>query len=129
MQFGYTIIYVPDVQASLAFFEKAFGFTQRFYHESGYGELESGPTVLAFASHDLGHSNLPEGYVEAHASPKPLGVEIALVTSDVEAAHAKAVAAGARSLKAPMPKPWGQIVSYLRCPDGTLIELCTPVHS
>ena len=24
-------------------------------------------------------------------------------------------------------KPWGQIVSYVRCPDGTLVELCTPV--
>ena len=34
MQFGYTIIYVPDVAASLAFFERAFGFSPRFLHES-----------------------------------------------------------------------------------------------
>ena len=129
MQFGYTIIYVPDVQASLAFFEKAFGLKQRFYHESGYGELETGQTVLAFASHELGHSNLPEGYIKAHASHQPLGVEIALVTSDVSAAHRQDVAAGARALKEPVAKPWGQIVSYLHCPDGTLVELCTPVHS
>jgi lactoylglutathione lyase len=51
MKFGYTIIYVPDVTASLVFFEKAFGFTRRFLHESGdYGELETGATTLAFAS-------------------------------------------------------------------------------
>ena len=43
MQFGYTIIYVPDVAASLAFFTRAFGLARRFLHESGtYGELETG---------------------------------------------------------------------------------------
>ena len=41
MQFGYTIIYVPDVAASLAFFTRAFGLARRFLHESGtYGELD-----------------------------------------------------------------------------------------
>jgi len=41
MQFGYTIIYVPDVVASLAFFTRAFGLARRFLHESGtYGEVE-----------------------------------------------------------------------------------------
>ena len=35
MQFGYTIIYVPDVAASLAFFTRAFGLARRFLHESG----------------------------------------------------------------------------------------------
>ena len=30
MKFGYTIIYVPDVPASLRFFEDAFGFARRF---------------------------------------------------------------------------------------------------
>jgi hypothetical protein len=24
-------------------------------------------------------------------------------------------------------KPWGQVVSYVRCPDGTLVEICSPV--
>lgn len=43
MKFGYLIIYVPDVPTSLQFFEKAFGITTRFLHESNtYGELETG---------------------------------------------------------------------------------------
>ncbi|RZL31926.1 MAG: VOC family protein, partial [Rubrivivax sp.] len=25
----------------------------------------------------------------------------------------------------PVTKPWGQTVAYVRCPDGTLVELCT----
>ena len=52
----------------------------------------------------------------------------AFVTDDVAAAHAQAVSAGATELSAPLAKPWGQVVSYRRCPDGTLVELCTPMH-
>ena len=128
MKLGYTIIYVPDVAASLAFFEQAFGMKRRFLHESGdYGELETGETTLAFASHTLGQANFAAGYVAASESPKPLGMEIALVTPDVHKAHALALAAGAQALKAPEAKPWGQVLSYVHCPDITLAEICSPV--
>ena len=128
MKLGYTIVYVPDVAASLTFFEAAFGLTRRFLHESGaYGELATGETTLGFAAHMLGDMNFPGGHVEAHSSDRPLGMEIAFVTDDVAAAHARAVKAGARELAAPAQKPWGQTVSYVRCPDGVLVELCTPI--
>ena len=128
MKFAYTIIYVPDVAASLAFFEKAFGFATRFLHESGmYGELDTGATTLAFAAHAMGELNYSSGHVEAHNSTLPLGMEVAFTTGDVAAAHAQAIAAGAKELAAPSEKPWGQVVSYLRCPDGSLVELCTPM--
>jgi hypothetical protein len=54
-------------------------------------------------------------------------MEIALVTEDVQHAHLSAIKHGAMELAAPSAKPWGQTVSYVRAPDGTLIELCTPV--
>ena len=128
MHLGYTIVYVPDVAASLAFFEQAFGLQRRFLHESGgYGELDTGQTTLAFAAHALGDMNFSGGHVHADSSAQPLGFEIALVTDDVAAAHAQAVAAGAREMAAPVHRPWGQVVSYVRCPDGMLVELCTPV--
>jgi catechol 2,3-dioxygenase-like lactoylglutathione lyase family enzyme len=127
VKFGYTIIYVPDVLASVEFFEKAFGLRRRFVHESGYGELDTGATALAFATHELGASNLPDGYVKASHSGVPLGMEIALVAENVAEAHAKALAEGALSIKEPLLKPWGQTVSYVRCPDGTLVEICSPV--
>jgi lactoylglutathione lyase len=128
MKFGYTIIYVPSVSESLAFFEKAFGFTRRFLHESGdYGEFNTGDTTLAFASHELGSMNFPAGYVAANASAQPIGMEVAFITATIANDHAAALAAGATEIKAPEAKPWGQSVSYLRCPDGTLVELCTPM--
>jgi lactoylglutathione lyase len=130
MKFGYTIIYVPDVTASLVFFEKAFGFSLRFLHESGdYGELETGETTLAFASHELGAINLPSGFIAANTSEPPLGMEIAFVTTSVAEAHSQALVVGAIEVKAPESKPWGQIVSYVRCPDGTLVELCSHVNA
>lgn len=54
-------------------------------------------------------------------------MEIALVTESVQQAHEQAVAAGAQSIQEPIKKPWGQFVSYVRCPDGTLVELCSPL--
>ncbi len=128
MKLGYTISYVPHVAESLTFLESAFGLSRRFLHESGdYGELETGETTLAFASHELGNTNFPASFVAASESSKPLGVEIALVTLSVVEAHAKALAAGATELKEPETKPWGQVVSYVRCLDGTLVEICSPV--
>jgi catechol 2,3-dioxygenase-like lactoylglutathione lyase family enzyme len=130
MKLGYTIIYVPSVVDSLHFFNQAFGLEQRFLHESGdYGELNTGETTLAFAAHELGEMNFPEGHIRASESKQPLGVEIGLVTSDVHSAHKSALMHGAIELSAPTQKPWGQIVSYLRTPDGTLVELCTPVSA
>jgi catechol 2,3-dioxygenase-like lactoylglutathione lyase family enzyme len=126
MKLGYTLIYVSDVTASLAFFERAFGLERRFLHESlAYGELETGATALGFALHEVARGNLGHDYVAADTSVRPLGMEIGLVTDDVAAAFAKAVAAGASALAEPTTKPWGQTVAYVRCPDGTLVELCT----
>ncbi len=126
MKFAYTIAYVADVAASLAFYEAAFGLTTRFLHESGsYGELETGATALAFVDHATALDSVGSDYVAAGASAAPLGVEIGLVCDDVAAAFERAVKAGATALNAPKTKPWGQTVAYLRCPDGTLVELCT----
>lgn len=125
--FGYTIAYVENVETELAFFESAFALTRRFVDPGGdYGELDTGQTVLAFANHTLGASNFPAEYLRG-TPEKPLGIEIALVTDDVGAAHDAALEHGARELRAPVEKPWGQTVSYLATPSGLLLEICTPV--
>ncbi|WP_207384295.1 hypothetical protein [Legionella yabuuchiae] len=49
----------------MSFFEEAFGLNTRFIHESGYGELETGEAIQAFASHDLGSNHLSSGYIAA----------------------------------------------------------------
>lgn len=128
MKFGYTIIYVADVPASMAFWERAFGLQRRFIDATGvYGELEAGATCIAFASHGLMADLLPPECVTEPPSPQHHAFEIGLFTEDVPAAYAKALAQGATGLTPPRTTPWGQTVSFVRCPEGTLVELCTAI--
>jgi len=125
VRFGYTILYVADVAASLTLYERAFGQRRRFVHESGdYAELETGTTTLAFASVGLAASNLPHGTLApGRATP---AFEVCFVTEDVPAAYARAVDAGAAPVSAPQSKPWGQQVAYVRDRDGNLVEIASP---
>ncbi len=125
MKFGYTILYVDDVPATLAFYGQAFGLATRYMHESGsYGELETGATALAFVSKALLRQigKTPE----APVLDKP-NSEIALVTDDVAAATARAIAAGATPISDPKQMPWGQTIAYVGDVNGFLVELCTPI--
>jgi uncharacterized glyoxalase superfamily protein PhnB len=128
MKFGYTIVFVSSVTEALAFYKEAFGFETRFLDDSGqYGELDTGTTVLAFASHAMGEMNLGEQYQKATPNAAPFGVALAFVVENVASAYAKATAAGATPIKEPVKKPWGQIVAYVRAKEGELIELCSPM--
>ncbi len=128
MRLGYVIHYVPDVAATVAFYEAAFGLERRFLHESGtYAEMETGATALAFASEAL-----PEGGGVASRRTRPdgepPGVEVGLVTPAVEAAYERALRAGAFPVAAPKAKPWGQVVAYIRDLNGALVEICAPME-
>ena len=128
MKYGYTIIYVSSVEETLEFYQKAFGFSVKFIHDSkAYGELDTGETTLAFASHEMGDMNLGGKYSKANINDAPFGIELAFITEDVPSAFKKAVTSGAIALKEPEEKPWGQIVSYVRAVDGSIIELCSPI--
>lgn len=126
MKLGYVIIYVPDVPAAIAFYERAFAMTTRFVHENDYGELVTGDTTLSFASEALSVSNGVDVRPN-RASERAAGIEIAFVTDTLEADFERAVQAGAVVVKAPTKKPWGQVVAWVRDPNGVLVELCTPV--
>ncbi len=120
MKFAATILYVDDVQSSVDFYGRAFGFTVDFSSGDDYAVLssESGATI-SFASKDL-PPQVP-GVREAHA-----GFELWLATEDVAGAVEKAVNAGAELVAEPTAKPWGQVVAYVRTPDGSLIEIGEP---
>lgn len=126
MQLGYTIFYVDDVRAALAFYGRAFGFATRFAHESGdWGELDTGATTLAFCSRALLRQ---QGKTPAEPNPDSPSAEIALVTDDVPSALARALQAGATLKQSVEHMPWGQTVAYVVDPEGFWVELCTPVN-
>lgn len=128
VKLGYTILYVNDVEKSIEFYEKSFGFERTFIvPEKSYGELFTGETTLSFASKVLAHSNLKDGFLESSLLQKPFGIELGLVTDDVEGTVKNALQHGATLVEEPMLKLWGQTVAYIRDIDGFLLEICTPM--
>tara|TARA_R110000868_G_scaffold161203_1_gene391234 strand:- start:896 stop:1294 length:399 start_codon:yes stop_codon:yes gene_type:complete len=128
MKYGYTIIYVESVKETIEFYEKAFGFQQKFVTpENDYGELISGETTIAFASIELGKSNFKKEFVLSNGTEKPFGVEMAFVTENIESDFKKAIETGANEFEPLAEKPWGQKVGYVRDNNGFLIEICTPI--
>lgn len=125
--YGYTILYVENVEATLAFYVKAFGFTQKFITpEKDYGELETGGTTLAFASYGVAEYN-GVAITKPDVSTPPSAFEITFVIDDIEGTWKQALEAGAIVVKEPTQKPWGQMVGYVRDPNGFLVEVCTPI--
>ena len=131
---AYAILYVASVARARAFYREAFGLREALSVPPGddaptYCELETGATRLALCAFDLAASNFATpGFLAppSLAAPAP-ACEVGLVVPDVHAAFARAVAAGAAAAAEPKAKPWGQLVSYVRDPDGHLVELCSAV--
>jgi catechol 2,3-dioxygenase-like lactoylglutathione lyase family enzyme len=125
---GWVIAYVDDPRAASAFYADTFGLTPEFASPDGsYAQLDTGPTKLAFASYALGETCFPGGVRRSDPSGPPANVEITLVARDVDGAYAAALAAGCTALAAPLDKPHGQRVAWVRDPFGTLVELGTPM--
>lgn len=127
MKFAYTIIYVADVPATVAFYEKTFGLKRRFIHESNlYAEMETGDTALAFAGNEMAEMNGIDIRQNA-PTESAAGFEVAFVSDDPKRDYEKAVAAGASSAKPPETKPWGQTVAYVYDLNGCLVEIASPM--
>jgi lactoylglutathione lyase len=120
MKFAKTIVYVEDAKASIEFFERAFGW-KGAYWDQGAGEVDAGDTKIVFATYAVGQSHLA-----TVGAPGAVGLELGLTSEDVEGDFQRAVDAGAEPIKAPEKTPWGQVSSYLRCPDGTVVDLASP---
>lgn len=125
MHFRYTILYVENVPATIAFYQQAFGLDAAFVHDSGdYGELATGETRLAFSSVSLMTSL---GKSPGRPRVEAPVFEIAFETADVAAALEQALSAGAVLVQPVRREVWGQTTAYVRDPEGYLVELCSPV--
>ena len=116
--------HVPDARASADFYARAFGLTEKLALGEDYIAMETGETVLGFAQEGF---FARETGLELAPPHRDGGQEVAFEVIDVAAAHAHALAQGASEVLAPMDKPWGQRLSYLRDPDGGLVQLCSPI--
>ena len=121
-------MYVTDVEKTLDFYHKSFGFEIKFITpDKDYGELVTNGTTLSFAQLKLASSNLSSGYLESSMSEKPFGIEIGITTDNVEDVINLAIQNGATEYERVKTKPWGQVVGYVRDINGFLVEICTPI--
>lgn len=123
VRLGYVILWVEDIERALRFYTATLGFAERARH-GDYVELDTGPTTLALVARAFVRDQL-------HLEVSPPGVEnaeigVVVARDEVAATHARAIAGGAADVQAPHEQPWGQIVSYVRDPDGHLVEICSP---
>jgi predicted enzyme related to lactoylglutathione lyase len=128
MMFGYTLLYVDDVEKTMRFYSQAFGLEAGFFdaEQKQYGEMVTGGTKLGFVNHKTASSH-GFSYERMTLSKMPAPFEIGLVTKDVAGAFEQAVKNGALAVSPPETKPWGQTVSYVRDCNGFLVEICSPM--
>lgn len=123
---GGVILYTRDVAQKASFYERAFAFeVERRAPGNTYLQLR-GAVPVAFASEAFIAETLPVAVQRARPSEAPAACELMFVFADVPDAYERAVRAGATAVLAPVTKPWGQVVAYVRDDDGVLIELCSP---
>ena len=128
MKLSFVIFYVKNIMETILFYEKAFQLKTKFIHDSKqYAELETGPTTLAFAQHELAIQLVKSEYVCPEKLGKPISAQISFEPLDILQAYNTALAAGARSVSAPEIKPWNWECAMLQDIDGNLIELAKPV--
>lgn len=120
------MFWVADVPATVGFYEEAFGIQRRWVRDEGdYAMMETGAVTLQFAVESAAAGSGVD--IRPHrAGEQAAAVQLSLAVDDVPAARDRALAAGAADVAAPVTKPWGQVVAYVRDRDGILVELSTP---
>ncbi|KZV06979.1 hypothetical protein F511_45540 [Dorcoceras hygrometricum] len=127
-KFAYTIIYARDVEKSVAFYSKAFGYEVQRLDKSGrWGELQSGHTTIAFTPLKQHETEGLTGKVEIPQHDRS-AIEVCFDYSDVDAAFKRAVENGAVAVSEPEEKEWGQKVGYVRDIDGNVVRLGSHVR-
>ena len=126
---GWVILYVPDVEMALGFYERAFGFKRGFVDENAsFGQLQTGETALSFATEERARQELRGPFRRASLDEDPFNVELCLVFDDPYEAFRHAITVGCTAVAEPEPKPHGQVAGFVRDAFGNLVEIASPLR-
>ena len=115
-------IITADVDALVAFYSAVTGLPAR-WSTPDFAELVTPVGTLAIAS-----TRTLALFGEDIARPAANdSVIVEFLVDDVDAAHERLVAAGRAVVQEPTTMPWGNRSLLLRDPDGTVVNLFTPV--
>jgi lactoylglutathione lyase len=117
---GHVILYVGDLEASVAFYRDVVGLPHRFT-DAGYAEFGTGATRLA-----LYERRRAEWLTGQPAAPGPAG-EIVLFVDDVDAVVATLRERGVPLLSGPTDRSWGHRTVHVADPDGFVVEFAQEI--
>ncbi len=118
----FTNLLSADVARSAAFYEALLGMQRHF--DSDWFVILTHPDIdgLEFGILKRDHDIVP---TEARATPA--GVIVTFVVADCDAVFTAAEKEGAIVLEPPTDMPYGQRRLLLRDPDGTVIDVSSPI--
>jgi lactoylglutathione lyase len=120
LRLGYAILFVTDLDRSVAFYRDLIGLPLRFQAEE-YAEFETEGVKFALfprtALPTLIGREAPPGPI-----PWPQG-EVAFLCDDVDAEHERLRSAGVDVLMPPTDRPWGERTLHIADPDANVVEL------
>ena len=117
---GHVILYVSDLDASVAFYRDVVGLEYRFT-DAGYAEFGTGPTRFA-----LYERHRAEWLTGRPVLPGPAG-EVVLLVEDVDAVADALRARGVPLLAEPADRPWGHRTAHVADPDGFVVEFAQEI--
>jgi lactoylglutathione lyase len=121
-QVGYVILFVADLQRSIAFYRDVIGLPFKL-HGDGYAEFAT--SGARFGLYDRNRLGELTGHgPRAPASP---GGEVVFLVGDVDAEAERLRAAGVAILKGPVDRAWGHRTLHLEDPDGFVVELAQEI--
>jgi lactoylglutathione lyase len=117
-QLGYVILFVRDLERSVAFYRDVIGLPFKL---QGDGYVEFATQGARFGLYD--RNRLGELTGQGTDPPDHPGGEVVFLVEDVDAEAERLRAAGATILRGPVDRAWGHRTLHLEDPDGFVVEL------
>jgi lactoylglutathione lyase len=121
-QVGYVILFVGDLERSVAFYQDVVGLELRVAGD-GYVEFATGGCKFGLYQRD----RLGELTGREVIGPNNPGGEVVFLVEDVDGEAARLRGAGAAILKGPVERAWGHRTLHLEDPDGFVVELAEEI--
>ena len=117
-QLGYVILFVRDLERSVAFYRDVIGLPFKL---QGDGYVEFATQGARFGLYD--RNRLGELTGQRTDPPDHPGGEVVFLVEDVDAEAERLREAGATILRGPVDRAWGHRTLHLLDPDGFVVEL------